>query len=487
MVVRNDNVAEMVARLQSGDLRDFPCLVRRYQNTGFGYALSIVGDFDDAEDATQEGFVEVYRNLPSLREPAAFAGWLRTIVRAQCHRVLRRRIPMSPLDIAVDVASAGPNPESACIRGDEEQRLLRAVNELSEPLRQMIVLHYLEDNTIADIADFLQVPVSVVKNRLYRGRKTLKRRMIPMDTTFKKHALTDDFAKRIGEVILARGPIIEARFSPDQTPAPLTRLAVDGQPGVVVQVIQRVEDGLVRAVVYSQANSVRQGENVRPVSDASLPIPQHALRAAIDAARSTSVEMRMIETGIKVIDLFCPLIADGTAGFFGDAGAGKAAVIQEIVNRLTPRNEAAKLFAFAENVDEARLIANMSDPIPDGAAYIPVSDASVSGNAEVLASLDVVVNFSSEMAAVGQWPAIDPLTVRSAYLDNGSATDYHRAVVDRACLTLSSTSPNDVTKARKLRSFLTQSLSVATPHTGVPGEYLPLVDTLAAVEELLSS
>jgi hypothetical protein len=70
-----------VARAQQGDPEAFGSIVRRFQDMAVGYAASRLGDFDLAEDAAQEAFLEAWRDLPRLREPAAFSSWLRRIVR----------------------------------------------------------------------------------------------------------------------------------------------------------------------------------------------------------------------------------------------------------------------------------------------------------------------------------------------------------------------------------------------------------------------
>ena len=78
------------------------------------YATAILGDYHLAEDAAQEAFVDAYRELRSLREPAAFGSWLRTIVFKHCDRMTRRKRPaLSGLESALDVASPGPSPHEA--------------------------------------------------------------------------------------------------------------------------------------------------------------------------------------------------------------------------------------------------------------------------------------------------------------------------------------------------------------------------------------
>ena len=77
-------------------------IVRRFQDLAFACAYAVLGDFHLAEDAAQEAFVEAHRELPNLREPAAFGAWLRLIVFKHCDRLTRRkRPPLTGLEAAV--------------------------------------------------------------------------------------------------------------------------------------------------------------------------------------------------------------------------------------------------------------------------------------------------------------------------------------------------------------------------------------------------
>src|SRR5262245_64038811 len=89
-----------------GDLDAFAEVTRRFQHMAFGYALSFVRDLGQAEDIVQEAFVAAWYGLPSLADPAAFAGWLRGIVRHRAHRV-PRRTPLEALPLTAADSVAG--------------------------------------------------------------------------------------------------------------------------------------------------------------------------------------------------------------------------------------------------------------------------------------------------------------------------------------------------------------------------------------------
>ena len=85
----------LIMSAAAGDVCAFEQLVLRFQGMAVGYAFAILGDFHLAEDAAQEAFVEAYAKLASLREPRAFAGWLKRIVFKHCDRLTRRKRPPS--------------------------------------------------------------------------------------------------------------------------------------------------------------------------------------------------------------------------------------------------------------------------------------------------------------------------------------------------------------------------------------------------------
>lgn len=114
-----DDLSSLVLRARGGDADAYELLVRRFQDMAFGYGYSILKDFQLAEDAAQEAFLEAYRNLPKLREPAAFPGWFRRIVFKQCDRMIRgASILMVPLDGAEARAALNPDPSEQAERAE---------------------------------------------------------------------------------------------------------------------------------------------------------------------------------------------------------------------------------------------------------------------------------------------------------------------------------------------------------------------------------
>ena len=192
-------LSSLIEKTRSGDMVAFECIVKRFQDMAYGYAYSILGDFHQAEDAAQEAFIEAYHQLPSLRVPDAFPGWFRRIVFKRCDRIIRRkRVQTVPLDAVGGIASMSAGPSQIVEQREMHERVIQAVRSLPERQREVTTLFYIDGYSQADIAEFLEVPVTTVKKRLYDSRKKLKERMMHMvDETLKSRPLGDGFANLV--------------------------------------------------------------------------------------------------------------------------------------------------------------------------------------------------------------------------------------------------------------------------------------------------
>jgi len=193
-----------VRAAQAGDDPSFAELVRSYQDLAMAYAAAILGDYHLAEDAAQEAFVEAYRKLPSLREPAAFAGWFRTIIFKHCDRITRRkRAPITSLDAALEVASPEPSPHEILESQDTATSVREAIVALPDAERQVILLYYMGDHSHAAIAKFLEVTPNTVKTRLYSARQRLRKHMAHLEKNLQTARPSRDpkFAEKVQRMI----------------------------------------------------------------------------------------------------------------------------------------------------------------------------------------------------------------------------------------------------------------------------------------------
>jgi RNA polymerase sigma factor (sigma-70 family) len=192
----------IVTRAQAGDLSAYEEIVRQFQDMAVGYAYSLLGDFQLAEDAAQEAFLQTYTDLSHLNEPAAFPGWFRKVVYKHCDRFRRKkRLPLSSLDSAGEVPSGEPSPEEHLGMKERREQVIAAIQTLPEKERTVITLYYISDFSQKEVAAFLEVPVSTVGYRLHAARKKLKERMLSMvEDAFNEHAPSrdDSFVNRTG-------------------------------------------------------------------------------------------------------------------------------------------------------------------------------------------------------------------------------------------------------------------------------------------------
>jgi RNA polymerase sigma factor (sigma-70 family) len=201
-----DTLESLVERAQGGDQNAYGEIVRRFQDMAYGYAYTILGDFQLAEDAAQEAFVEAYHCLPNLREPRAFPGWFKRVVFKHCDRITRgKRVETVPMETAQAVAVADPGPEKITEQREEQEWALQAVHDLPARQREATTLYYINGYSQDEIAEFLEVPTTTVKSRLHTSRKRLRERMIEMiQETLKSNALPEGFTQETLERAVAR-------------------------------------------------------------------------------------------------------------------------------------------------------------------------------------------------------------------------------------------------------------------------------------------
>lgn len=174
----SDSDEDLVRRAVDGDRSAFTQLMERHERRVYNLCLRMVGDVDDASDATQDTFLTAYRRLSSFRGEAAFTTWLHRVAVNASYDLLRKRGRGPVLtfwnDRSVEEERVAPAPDHADETTDaiEVQRALLAV---PEEFRAALVLHDAQDVPVQQVADILGVPVGTVKSRLHRGRVALAR------------------------------------------------------------------------------------------------------------------------------------------------------------------------------------------------------------------------------------------------------------------------------------------------------------------------
>ena len=192
-----DDFVPLVEQAQTGDEQAYGELVQRFRDMAYGYAYAILKNFQLAEDAAQEAFVDAYRNLPKLAVPRAFPVWLKRIIYKHCDRITRGKRPvLTPLDRAYSVSSSTAGPEEMAERHDLQAQVLEAISALSDRQRAVTALYYINGYSQNEIAAFLDVPTSTVKSRLHTSRQRLRETMIDMiRDALRSNALPESFTE----------------------------------------------------------------------------------------------------------------------------------------------------------------------------------------------------------------------------------------------------------------------------------------------------
>ena len=136
------DLALLILQAKQGDVAAYSEIVRRFQDTAVGYAYGILGNHDAAKDAAQEAFIEAYACLGELREPRAFAAWLRRIIFKQCDRITRRRaLTTVPLEVADQVPTSAPGPVEIYEQRELQTFVANALQQLPEEQRARLMAY----------------------------------------------------------------------------------------------------------------------------------------------------------------------------------------------------------------------------------------------------------------------------------------------------------------------------------------------------------
>jgi len=188
----------IICKCLNGEPGAFGILIDKYKAGIFAFAYDKLGNFQDAEDVTQEVFERAYGNLHSLRRWESFASWLYRVASNQCGRLLQNRSRRPDRESAEDQdpkALAKPSLEAYRNGRRDDRRnesLWDALSSLSETYREVLMLHYFGGMTIKDMARAIGASPTAIGARLSRARAQLKEEVLAMmDTAFEGQKLQD--------------------------------------------------------------------------------------------------------------------------------------------------------------------------------------------------------------------------------------------------------------------------------------------------------
>lgn len=179
-----DDDDQLARKIQAGDRHAFELLMRRYNRRLYRLARAVLHDRTDAEDALQEAYLDAYRSIGSFRQESALGTWLSRLVLNEClgrqRRNIRRQslIPMSNEDPTEAMRrsrapeSGRPDEQAAAaqLRGLLESRL----QQLPDGFRLVFVLRSVEELTVEETAECLDIPPETVRSRHFRAKALLR-------------------------------------------------------------------------------------------------------------------------------------------------------------------------------------------------------------------------------------------------------------------------------------------------------------------------
>jgi RNA polymerase sigma-70 factor (ECF subfamily) len=177
--------AALVAAAQGGDAGAVQALLVRYEGQIYRIGLRMCRDPEDAREVLQETLFAAARTLGEFRSEAAVGTWFYAIARSFCIKMRRRggRAASSGEagdDEAARVPDPGRLPDEAAADGEVGAALRRAIDELAEGYREVLVLRDVEGLTASEVATVLGIGVAAVKSRLHRARLTLRDKLAPI-------------------------------------------------------------------------------------------------------------------------------------------------------------------------------------------------------------------------------------------------------------------------------------------------------------------
>jgi len=176
---------ESIERLKQGDLKAMEPLMELHRDYVYTIARQMVKSADVAEELAQDVFVKVFRKIDTYQEKSKFTTWLYTITYRTCLNYLEKKkvvFNISEISSEENQADAGEylfkeefeTTFNQFEENEKQQIIWNAIDAIPEQQGVVITLHYLQQFSVKEIAEMMQVPENTIKTHLYRGRNAVK-------------------------------------------------------------------------------------------------------------------------------------------------------------------------------------------------------------------------------------------------------------------------------------------------------------------------
>lgn len=180
-------IIEKIKQVKKGDQSAFAEVVSFYQNKIFQHCYRMLGNKHEAEDIAQEAFIRAYINIDSFDDKRKFSTWLYRIATNLTIDRIRKRKPDYYLDAEVkgtegldmysQLASTERLPGEEVESRELQRYIHHEISQLPAKYRSIIMLRYLEEFSLQEISEILDIPLGTVKTRIHRGREALRKRL----------------------------------------------------------------------------------------------------------------------------------------------------------------------------------------------------------------------------------------------------------------------------------------------------------------------
>jgi len=180
---------ELLQKAKAGDIDSFEILIEGIKTKAYQIALSYMKNEEDAQDAVQDSLLKIYRNLNSFNEKARFSTWVyRVVVNTCLDEVKKKRryremiaseyhlFPQEEEEsgMFLEIPDERNRPDQVVLRKEQKNTILGCLDQLSETLREAVVLRDVQGFSYEEIAEILQISEGTVKSRINRARLALK-------------------------------------------------------------------------------------------------------------------------------------------------------------------------------------------------------------------------------------------------------------------------------------------------------------------------
>ncbi|MFB1082465.1 RNA polymerase sigma factor SigW [Jeotgalibacillus sp. JSM ZJ347] len=180
-------VKKRIQQVRKGDQDAFGEIVELFKDRVYHVCFRMLGNRHEAEDIAQEAFIRAYTNIHTFDIDRKFSTWLFRIATNLCIDRIRKKKPDYYLDAEVSgtdgltmyskVETDGPLPEEEVESMELQESIQKEISRLPDKYRSVIVLKYIEELSLKEISEILELPIGTVKTRIHRGREALRKQL----------------------------------------------------------------------------------------------------------------------------------------------------------------------------------------------------------------------------------------------------------------------------------------------------------------------